>query len=682
MIHAFLNMDVTAGLATLLAVSVLIILVMLARRPVARRFGAQAAYMLWAIPLVRLVLPPLPAGWTPALPIMTAASTPAPAAVPAAEPTFAVAATTDHAAATPVLDTVAAASINSFELAPVIETTASAPGLSIPWVAIGAALLAIWGLGALFVLARSIYRHHTFISVVRREAVPASPRLQHLAGTLAKQLGMKRAPRIGLSLVSSGPMVTGLARPIILLPAWFEDDYTLTEQRSAVAHELTHIRRGDLWALQLAEIFVAALWFNPLAYMARRGFRSDQEAACDSDVLRSGAATPHEYGSTLVKAVRLSMAERMPAMAAGLPMSHGIKERLLLMTGPAPSRSRRWVGNGIAGIVGAAALMLTATSAIAHPHEDSELEGAAAPGSGELTVHGITTNGFSFMIDGKEMRDRQFIMLADPFEGVHPSEEEMERLHEITREGNVAFVMPVPPVPPMEPMPPFPAFDLFDWTADLEQLEALEGLDEDDIQTFHENGGTRILVPEKGINIFIDEAEIEARAEAFEKRAEVWAEQMEEQAERWAEMHEAHAEAYEARAEEWETKLEHEVEALFGDDFENRIEMASETVEELAEGCRDAELADGEIQVLEFTQKDGKTFKATCSRGSGQFLFTDKAEGFILNSANLTKLERRKFFEKRDQHRPRIKWVHRHRSEQDRSGEATESGQQAPDNQN
>ena len=44
---------------TLLATGALIALVLVLRRPVARLFGAGLAYALWALPLLRLILPPL-----------------------------------------------------------------------------------------------------------------------------------------------------------------------------------------------------------------------------------------------------------------------------------------------------------------------------------------------------------------------------------------------------------------------------------------------------------------------------------------------------------------------------------------------------------------------------------------------------------------------------------------------
>ena len=55
----------TSALQTSFAVSALVLLVLIIRQPVAKIFGARAAYTLWALPLIRLVLPPLPQQWAP-----------------------------------------------------------------------------------------------------------------------------------------------------------------------------------------------------------------------------------------------------------------------------------------------------------------------------------------------------------------------------------------------------------------------------------------------------------------------------------------------------------------------------------------------------------------------------------------------------------------------------------------
>jgi len=199
--------------------------------------------------------------------------------------------------------------------------------------------IAAWVAGAVFFAARNMIAHWRFMQTVDREAMPAPAPIADPVARIAKETGLRRPPRGVASLISRGPFVTGLFRPVVVMPVWFEDDYTPMEARAALAHELMHVRRGDLWALQVSELFVAAMWFNPLAYIARSAFRTYQEAACDADVLSRYRTSPHDYGSTLIKAARLHLPE--PALSAGrLPLTHALKERLTRMTYPAPSSRR------------------------------------------------------------------------------------------------------------------------------------------------------------------------------------------------------------------------------------------------------------------------------------------------------------------------------------------------------
>jgi beta-lactamase regulating signal transducer with metallopeptidase domain len=593
MITEFLTPDPKSVMEMVLAVSLLILVVLFARKAVAREFGPGLAYALWLLPLARLVMPPLPSGlsWisllglAPSLPLADAA------AVTASTDTSVWTSSDAHTVTiAPVTHTLDAAPV-----APVMADGSFLPGMDMA-PSIMAVLLAVWIIGALVALVRNSAAQQSFMTVVAREKMPASPQLQALADDVARQVGLKRTPQIATSLISNGPLVTGLFRPIVLLPAWFETDYDRVQQRAALAHELTHVKRGDLWALQLAELFVACLWFNPLAYMARAAFRTDQEAACDSDVLRCGAASPHAYGSTLLKAVRISVPERLP-MAASLPLTHSLKERMRRMAYPAPTKRRRLAGVGLTALLGSVAVVSTAS-----------VTASAGEAKTELT-RSLKIDNSTLFIDGKKVEDRQFVLLGDPIKPPAPATEARiaelnQRISMETRNMTVPEAMPpLPPMPAMPPQPPAPSIPTANNMSELD-------------------GGTHS-------HALSDEA-AEAQAEANSAAWEAWSDE------------------YESRMSQWEAEVDHIVstwEATYGDDFEKtnlkietRIasltdeleatinaaygashdrqdELITSSLESLALSCRDAKLAPGETRILSAEGTDGHDLHVACVEG-------------------------------------------------------------------
>ena len=51
------------AIETLIATTLLMLVVLALRGPVRRAFGPGLAYLLWLLPLARMILPPLPASW-------------------------------------------------------------------------------------------------------------------------------------------------------------------------------------------------------------------------------------------------------------------------------------------------------------------------------------------------------------------------------------------------------------------------------------------------------------------------------------------------------------------------------------------------------------------------------------------------------------------------------------------
>lgn len=301
---------------TSVAVSALVIFILLVRRKVAARFGAGAAYLLWLAPLIRFALP--------ALPLL-----PAPPRAP---------------------DLAAGASV--------LSGAGFSPPLPAPAADFSLALVIAYAAGAILFVLHQLYTQRRFMTALLATSSPPPSALSSEAAACAARLGFRRTPAIRMAATAAGPLVAGVLRPIIILPAGFENDYARRERELVLAHELTHIRRGDLACAFAALLFRAAQWPNPLVHYAFRAFRTDQEAACDAAVIAAdGAASDisYDYGAALVK----SAAHSPAAPAASLAMSTHLKERLMLLKHHAGSRLAH--GRAVAGVLVLAALAVSAS---------------------------------------------------------------------------------------------------------------------------------------------------------------------------------------------------------------------------------------------------------------------------------------------------------------------------------
>jgi beta-lactamase regulating signal transducer with metallopeptidase domain/biopolymer transport protein ExbD len=145
----------------------------------------------------------------------------------------------------------------------------------------------------------------TFLQTLRsfrRSRIPVRRELQEATRDVAREIGLMKVLRIWMSPRVQSPAVTGLFRPVLLLPADLEESLAPEETRLVLKHELTHLQRGDLPLNALLCLLLALHWFNPLLWIAFFKSRQDREAACDAQVLRrESTAQRVAYGHTLLK---------------------------------------------------------------------------------------------------------------------------------------------------------------------------------------------------------------------------------------------------------------------------------------------------------------------------------------------------------------------------------------------
>ncbi len=123
-----------------------------------------------------------------------------------------------------------------------------------------------------------------------------------LMAACAATMRIRRKPRILKTPLISTPAISGIFRPVLLLPDDFETAFTPEEQRMVFLHELAHVRRGDLLLNPLLTALQVVHWFNPILWIAFSRLRFDRECATDSLVLSGDRVRFRSlYGETLLK---------------------------------------------------------------------------------------------------------------------------------------------------------------------------------------------------------------------------------------------------------------------------------------------------------------------------------------------------------------------------------------------
>jgi beta-lactamase regulating signal transducer with metallopeptidase domain len=130
---------------------------------------------------------------------------------------------------------------------------------------------------------------------------------------------------------AAGPVVIGLRRPEVVVPAWLLHAEPET-QRLVLMHEMEHVRARDPLVLAVGAGLAALMPWNPAGWWMLMRLRAAVEVDCDRRVLRRGVR-PAEYASVLI-----TTAGRAPALILGAPAMAGpartLERRLKAMTRP------------------------------------------------------------------------------------------------------------------------------------------------------------------------------------------------------------------------------------------------------------------------------------------------------------------------------------------------------------
>jgi bla regulator protein BlaR1 len=314
--------------------AICVALVLLLDRALARRGWPQLRHALWLLAALRFVLPPTLSSPISVGAALTAA--PLPALLPAPPP----------------------------------AASAGEPALAVD----PRLLLAVWLVGVCVAAAVALRGWRTARAVVR--GGPAPERVHALAVRTARRLRLRRVPRLVLAPHLTSACVRGLLRPVVALPARTER----ADVEALLAHELAHVKRGDLWVDAALTLLRAVFWFHPGAWLVKARVGVVRELCCDATAATALGPRAGEYRATLLRAAARLIGESGPApQPAFAGASSQIVARLrALEAGPPRRPALRSASVALVTLVLAACVLPLARPSAAADAESASLRAARA----------------------------------------------------------------------------------------------------------------------------------------------------------------------------------------------------------------------------------------------------------------------------------------------------------------
>ncbi|MCI7444074.1 MAG: M56 family metallopeptidase [Clostridium sp.] len=188
------------------------------------------------------------------------------------------------------------------------------------------------------------------------------------------------------------PILSGIIKPIIRIPEFIVDE---KELELAIAHELIHFKRGDLFKKLIGIISISLNWFNPLVYMINNTMDRWCEISCDELVVSNRSYDERKiYGNLLLKTIENIHYKNNFLCVSFCTEKKYIKRRLIFML----KDSKKSAIKGIISFAVLGGILFSAT-----------------------TISGITTNATE-----KNITELQNVNITENSEEINQDEENSE----------------------------------------------------------------------------------------------------------------------------------------------------------------------------------------------------------------------------------------------------------------
>jgi beta-lactamase regulating signal transducer with metallopeptidase domain len=246
-----------------------------------------------------------------------------------------------------------------------------------PWVVLA------WLIG---VLGLSVRNAGAWLAVQHLKSMstgPVGPSVVGVAERLGKRLGVRRAVRLLQSARVDSPLVIGIVKPLILLPAAVLTELPPAHLEALLAHELAHVLRHDYLVNLLQSVIETLLFYHPATWWVSRRIRAERENCCD-DLALAVTRDRVAYARALAVVAGAWTPALAPA-ASGGDLLPRLRRVLGKSDTAAAGSASRWLVGALAGGLCVAALLMTRLQPPAHAAAPADSERTTRPGASPST---------------------------------------------------------------------------------------------------------------------------------------------------------------------------------------------------------------------------------------------------------------------------------------------------------
>ncbi len=174
-----------------------------------------------------------------------------------------------------------------------------------------------------------------------------------LVSRLARQYCLEEV-LIASSRETRSPFITGIRRPILVIPESLLREASEADLARVLAHEFAHVKRHDFLLNLVYEIASIPIAFHPITPLIKQRIEDSRELACD-EIAAAQTGSRSEYASSLLRIAQSISGESMRQQAShvlGLFERNNLEERIMRLLARKKQIGES-LGRIVLGLVGA-----------------------------------------------------------------------------------------------------------------------------------------------------------------------------------------------------------------------------------------------------------------------------------------------------------------------------------------